>query len=83
MGKKKNKINAILNSVEVKVEVGVELGNINNTNNNYNKTNSTQLGFDLIVISLVLHLVSPLKNSVQGRQNYIFWEKKWTVSEFL
>ena len=26
---KKNEINAIVNSVEVKVEVGVELGNIN------------------------------------------------------
>ena len=28
MGEKKNKINALLNSVEVKVEVGVELVNI-------------------------------------------------------
>ena len=28
----------------------------NNISNNYNKTNSTKLGFDLIVISLVLFL---------------------------
>ena len=30
----------------------------NNINNNYNKTNSTKLGFDLIVISLVTLIVA-------------------------